>query len=103
MKSKEERIADIELEIAKKFAELELEIARLKDETYVLTQIEPDCGGGISDRQNNIAISKNIDELIKYSEDVFSYSPSLTNKRPESDKEFCKTWYRITPTNLLIL
>lgn len=103
MKSKDERIAELEEHKAKTIAKLEAEIAKLKDETYILIQVVPDCGGGIQDRTTDIAVSKNIKVLIDYCESNFAYSPSLTDKKPESDKELCKSWYKVVSTDVEIL
>lgn len=95
MESKEARIAKLKEEITK----IENEV----EDNFMLYKIDPDCGGGIADTVTEMAISKTKEPLIKYCEEKFSYSPPFGYKRPEGDKEFCQTWYRIELTKIQIL
>ena len=96
MESKEIRIAELEKQI--------LEIKNGQSYNYELVEVSPDCGGGIQDSTRTIAISKNIEDLISYCEQTFSYTPMLSDSRPETDiNKPCETWFKLSHTRILII
>ena len=93
-KDKRERINKLKKEIE--------EIRNEPSNSYVLIQVTPD-GNGVKDMELNLVVSTNQVSLINYCEDEFNYSPSLTDKRSDDDKDWFRTWYRISDSDIKIL
>lgn len=72
------------------------------DDNYELVAVTPD-GNGVRDMTEVVAISKDIDKLIAYCEKTYSYSPALSDNKPDSDKNIWGTWYRLAITDVIIV
>lgn len=98
MKTKEERIAELQKQIE--------EIKNEKPMNYKLVEVVPDCGAGISDKRTTIAISPDSTKLIDYCMNEFNYSPPVCHEkysRPNDGLPPCTTWYRIELTKVQIV
>ena len=92
---KQERVKVLEEQIKKIWEEP-------VDDNYELIAVTPD-GGGVRDFTEIVAISKDKDKLVKYCEKTYSYSPELSDSKPESDKNVWGTWYRLSISGIIIV
>ena len=95
MDSKEIRIAELEKQI--------LEIKNEKDYAFALIKVIPDCGGGIRDSKETIAVSMEIEIIVHYSKKEFEYDPHMDERNLNDGKTPCETWYMIKHTKIEIL
>jgi hypothetical protein len=93
MQTKEARIAELKKQI--------LEIENEKDYNFALVQITPDCGGGIADRRETIAISNDQMELVSYCQKEYNYTPKF--KREKDGLKPCDKWYMLDYTQIQIM
>lgn len=93
MKTKEQRIAELQKQIE--------EIKKEKPLKYTLIKVRPDCGGGIRDDEDVLAISEEMQPLIDYCVEKFEYTPNF--KRGKDGKKPCETWYKLGYTDIEIL
>lgn len=94
-KDKKERVKELEEQIKKIWAES-------VDDNYELVAVTPD-GGGVQDYREVIAISRNKDNLIVFCENMYSYSPALSDTKPSHDKNIWATWYHLRITDVIIV
>ena len=95
MDSKEIRIAELEKKI--------LEIKNEKDYAFALIKVIPDCGGGIRDSEETIAVSMEIEIIVHYSKKEFNYNPHMDERNSTDSGKPCDTWYMIKHTKIEIL
>lgn len=87
-----------------KIAELQRQIEEIKEDkpvSFELVKVTPDCGGGIMDRREIIAISTDQQKLIDYCWNNFTYIPNF--KRNKDAKKPCDVWYQLGYTTIEIL
>lgn len=97
MKSKEERIAELQAEIEKIKAEPDAQ-------SFVLIEVTPDKSATFPNTEKRIAISKNKGMLHEYCISKFRSTPTMDDKPPfRNNDNWFDTWYRIVPSNIEIV
>lgn len=88
-----------------KILELQRQIEEIKKDkpvSFALVKVTPDCGGGIMDRKETLAISFDQSKLVTYCDQQFNYIP-IFEKQNDDNKKPCDVWYQLSFTTIQIL